>query len=141
MAVTVFRHAFVNAGLGGGSDSPAPASRFRKGRSPEEIDAPSPGLLRCSRRAAGERQAKKTGAIFAPEQQRQEENGDASAKQQSRTVRKDPALSNKFEKICESSQTAAKALPGGPVRIAHGGPPILPRVVLAYCCGCCGARR
>ncbi|WP_336817202.1 hypothetical protein [Burkholderia gladioli] len=55
MAVTVFRYAFVDAGLGGGSDSPALASRFRKGRSQEEIDAPSPGLLRCSRRAAGKK--------------------------------------------------------------------------------------
>ncbi|MBU9178935.1 hypothetical protein [Burkholderia gladioli] len=59
MAVTVFRHAFVDAGLGGGSDSPALASRFR---SQEEIDAPSPGLLRCSRRAAG----KKNRGDFCP---------------------------------------------------------------------------
>jgi hypothetical protein len=62
MVVTVFRHAFVDAGLGGGSDSPALASRFRKGRSQEEIDAPSPGLLRCSRRAAG----KKNRGDFCP---------------------------------------------------------------------------
>ncbi|WP_167241925.1 hypothetical protein [Burkholderia sp. Cy-637] len=121
-AVTVLRRAFVDAGLDGGSGSPAPGSQFGKGKAWRESMRHRPNC--CI--AAGERQAKKTGATFAPEQQRQEENGDASAKQQSRTVRKDPALSNKFEKICESSQTAAKALPGGPVCIAHGGPPVLP---------------
>ncbi len=74
----------------------------------------------CCRTAAGF-QAKKTGATGAPEQQRQEENGDAPAKQQARTVRKDQGKINKFENFFECVPIGPKALPGVPACVCRAG--------------------